>query len=120
MMEAGRADASDVHPGTLADRPETLENGDVFGGVVRGCHVYNVRLLKPSLLRLLCTTIVAVFQLHSAAAAAVSEDVPVPGGTASLAQSLGIDPAPDRGRFVYDVSRLLYNSPEGRKPTADS
>jgi hypothetical protein len=79
-----------------------------------------VRLLKPSLLRLLCSTIVAVFQLHSAAAAAVSEDVPLPGGTIALAQALGIDPAPDRGRFVYEISRLLYNSPEGRKPAAEA
>jgi len=79
-----------------------------------------VRLLKPSLLRLLCTTIVAVFQLHPAAAAAISEDVPVPGGTAALAQSLGIDPVPDRGRFVYEVTRLLYNAPEGRKSSADA
>jgi hypothetical protein len=68
----------------------------------------------------LCTTIVAVFQLHQAAAAALSEDVPVPGGTVALAQSLGIDPAPDRGRFVYEISRLLYNAPEGRKPSADA
>jgi len=79
-----------------------------------------VRLLKPSLLRLLCTTIVAVFQLHPAAAAAVSEDVTVPGGTVALAQSLGIDPAPDRGRFVYEITRLLYNAPEGRRPPAEA
>jgi hypothetical protein len=79
-----------------------------------------VRLLKPSLLRLLCTTIVAVFQLHPAAAAAVSEDVTVPGGTVAFAQSLGIDPAPDRGRFVYEISRLLYNAPEGRRPAAEA
>jgi hypothetical protein len=56
-----------------------------------------VRLLK-SLLRLLCITIVAVFQSYPAAAAAISEDVPVPGGTVALAQSLGIEPVPDRGR----------------------
>jgi hypothetical protein len=79
-----------------------------------------VRLLKPSLLRLLCTTIVAVFQLHPAAAAAVSEDVPVPGGTVALAQALGIEPAPDRGRFIYEISRLLYNAPEGRRPSSDA
>ena len=79
-----------------------------------------MRLLKPSLLRLLCTTIVAVFQLHPAAAAALSEDVPVPGGTVALAESLGIDPTPDRARFVYDITRLLYNVPEGRKPSADA
>src|SRR3954467_5180133 len=106
MMEAGRADAPDIHAGALADRLETFENGDVFGGVVRRCHVYNVRLLKPSLLRLLCSTIVAVFQLHSAAAAAVSEDVTVPGGTVTLAQALGIDQVPDRGRFMYEITRI--------------
>jgi hypothetical protein len=68
----------------------------------------------------LCATIVAVFQLHPAAAGAVSEDVPLPGGTAALAQALGIDPVPDRGRFVYEITRLLYNVPEGRKPSADA
>jgi hypothetical protein len=67
----------------------------------------------------LCLTIVAAFQLRPATAA-VSEDVPLPGGTAALAQSLGIDPVPDRGRFMYEVTRLLYNTPEGRRPSADS
>jgi len=80
----------------------------------------NVRSLKPVLRRLFCATIVAVFQLHPAAAAVVSEDVPVPGGTAALAQSLGIEQTPDRGRFMYEVTRLLYNTPEGRRPTADA
>jgi hypothetical protein len=46
--------------------------------------------------------------------------VPIPGGTVVLAQSLGIDPVPDRGRFIYEVTRLLYNSPDGRKPSAES
>ena len=46
--------------------------------------------------------------------------MPVPGGTAAFAQALGIDPAPDRGRFIYEIARLLYNSPEGRKPSADA
>ena len=45
---------------------------------------------------------------------------PLPGGTVALAQSLGIDPVPDRGRFVYELTRLLYNTPEGRKPAADA
>jgi len=43
-------------------------------------------------------------------AAAVSEDVPVPVAPSALAQSLGIDPVPDRGRFIYEITRLLYNS----------
>ena len=64
-------------------------------------------------------TIVAAFQLHPAAAA-VSEDVPLPGGTAALAQALGIDPVPERGRFIYELTRLLYNTPEGRRTSADA
>jgi hypothetical protein len=68
----------------------------------------------------LFTTIVAVFQLRPAAAAAVTEDVPLPGGTAALAQALGIDPVPDRSRFMFEITRLLYNTPEGRRPSADA
>ena len=34
MVQAGGADAADVHAGPLADRLEPLENGDVFCGVV--------------------------------------------------------------------------------------
>jgi hypothetical protein len=67
----------------------------------------------------LCLTIVAVFQLRPAAAT-ISEDVLVPGGTAALAQSLGIDPVPDRGRFLYEITRILYNTPEGRRASADA
>ena len=69
--------------------------------------------------RALCLTIVAAFQLHPAAAT-VSEDVPLPGGTAALAQALGIDPVPERGRFIHELTRLLYNTPEGRRTTADA
>jgi len=68
-----------------------------------------VRLLKPTLLGLLLTTLVAVLPVHSAAAAVVSEDVPLPGGTAAFAHALGIDPVSERGRFVHEIARLLYN-----------
>jgi hypothetical protein len=63
-----------------------------------------------------CLTIVAGFPLHLAAAAAVSEDVPVPGGAAAFAQSLGIDPVPDRGRFMYEVTRLVFDNDPQRSP----
>jgi hypothetical protein len=70
--------------------------------------------------RLIVFTVVALLQLRAAAAAVVtSEDVPLPGGTAQLAHALGIDPVPDRSRFVYEIARLLYNAPEGRKPSAE-
>jgi hypothetical protein len=70
--------------------------------------------------RLIIFTVVALLQLRVATAAVVSEDVPLPGGTAALARALSIDPVPDRGRFVYEVVRLLYNAPEGRRPAAEA
>src|SRR5262245_49008045 len=116
VMKPGRADAADIHAGPFANGLEALENGDVFRGVVRGCHVYNVRLVTRWTL-CLCLTIVAAFQLRPAAAVVVSEDVPVPGGTAALAGALAIDPAPDRGRFMFELTRLVYDT-DARNPTA--
>ena len=65
------------------------------------------------------TTIVAAFVLLPAAAA-VSDDVPLPGGTAALSRALGIDPVPDRSRFLFEITRLVYDTPEGRRPAADA
>ncbi len=45
-----------------------------------------------------------------AAAIDVSEDVPVPAGTAAIAQELGLDTVPDRARFVGEVTRLVHDS----------
>ena len=41
VVQTGRADAADIHAGPFADRLQTLENRDVFRGVVAGGHVYN-------------------------------------------------------------------------------
>ncbi|MBI3491010.1 MAG: hypothetical protein HY047_04350 [Acidobacteria bacterium] len=76
--------------------------------------------MKRSLPWLLCTTIVAAFPVRLTAAVAVSEDVPVPGGTAEFARALGIDPVPDRARFLFELSRLIYDNPEGRKLGAEA
>jgi hypothetical protein len=54
-----------------------------------------------------------------AGAATAVEDVPVPGGSAALSRLVGIDPPPDRGRFIYEITRLIYDNPEGRRPEAD-
>lgn len=71
--------------------------------------------------RWLLATLIGVFPTAPLnAATAVAEDVPVPGGTASIARAVGIDPTPERGRFVYEMARLFYNVPEGRKPTAEA
>jgi hypothetical protein len=67
----------------------------------------------------LVAAFVALVLAPPSAASVVSEDVPVPGGTAAFAQAFGIDPTPDRSRYVYEIIRLLYNAPEGRKPAAE-
>jgi hypothetical protein len=38
-MEAGAADAADVHAGALPNGLEPFQNGDVFGCVIRGHYV---------------------------------------------------------------------------------
>jgi hypothetical protein len=74
--------------------------------------------------RPLASSLVAAFValvLASPSAASVpSEDVPVPGGTTAFAQAFGIDPVPDRSRFLSEMIRLLYNAPEGRRPAAEA
>ena len=52
----------------------------------------------------------------AAAAVAVSEDVPVPGGTAALARTLGLDTTPDHARFVAELTRAV----DGRQTTDSS
>ena len=70
VMQAGGADAADVHAGALADRLEPFENGDVFGGVVgRHATVLKVRISariaqrRPKPERSLRRGVVAVAQL---------------------------------------------------------
>jgi hypothetical protein len=59
----------------------------------------------------LIATIVAAFPLAAGAAGAVSEDIPIPGGTEALASAAGIRVAPDRARFVSEVTRLIFEAP---------
>ncbi|HEV3139119.1 MAG TPA: hypothetical protein VGY57_01315, partial [Vicinamibacterales bacterium] len=50
-----------------------------------------------------------------AAPPAGSEDAPVPGGVFEFARAVGIrPPIPDRGRFLYDVTRLVHET--GNRP----
>src|SRR5438105_9948553 len=71
----------------------------------------------PRALLFVCLTIAAAGPLCLSAAGPLSQDVPVPGGTAAMARSLGIDPAPDRARFVAELARLTHQSTEGRQTT---
>ena len=72
---------------------------------------------RPLASSLVAASVVLVLACPSAASV-ISEDVPVPGGTAAFAQAFGIDPVPDRSLFLYEIIRLLYNAPEGRRPPA--
>jgi hypothetical protein len=55
----------------------------------------------------LCATIVAGFPLTVGAAAAISEEIPIPGGTAAVAGAAGLREVPDRSRFVSEMTRLV-------------
>jgi len=70
--------------------------------------------LKSPLRLLLANTIVAVIPVHLATAQ-VFEDVPVPGGRVALAARMGVDPVPDRARFISEIARLMYGRGD-RKP----
>jgi hypothetical protein len=59
-------------------------------------------------------------RLSAAASTGVIEEVPIVGGTAPFAQALGINPPPDPARFIPELSRLLYNIPEGKNPELDA
>jgi len=54
-------------------------------------------------------------RLVAAAAPGVSEDVPVPGGTAALAKALEIDPVPDRARFAAELARIICDDTKQRR-----
>jgi len=60
---------------------------------------------------ILIATIVAAFPLSAGAAAAMSEDVPVPGGIDALAGAAGLRETPDRSRFVPEIARLMFEMP---------
>jgi len=68
---------------------------------------------------LLCTTIVAAFELHLAAATSNVADVPVAPAVSALAARIGLDPARDAARFVPEIVRVLYSPGEGKQPLLD-
>lgn len=63
-----------------------------------------------------CGVLVIALSVRLSAASAVVEDVPVPGGIAAFARAVAIEPAPDRGRFMFEVTRLVHENAEFRKP----
>lgn len=48
------------------------------------------------------------------------DDVPVVGGTAALSRALGLDPAPERARFVTELVHVLYDAAEGKRGSSEA
>lgn len=69
-----------------------------------------------ALTRLLAGVLLVVFQSNAAASRAVSEDVPVPGGIAAVAQAIGIAVVPDQARFAAELARVLHDPQERMSP----
>src|SRR5687768_6399960 len=117
-MQTGGSDTADVHSRPFTDRLETPQNRNVFRSAVRGCHVYNFgsgpgRKMPRALL--LCTTIVAAFQLRLAAASPNVEDAPVTPGVSAIAVRLGIEAARHPADFLSQITRLLNTRPDSRR-----
>jgi hypothetical protein len=77
--------------------------------------------MRHAILPLLAlATIVSGAAVSANAAGALSENAPIPGGTATFARALHVDPVPDRARFVTELTRVIYNTPEGKSATTDA
>src|SRR3954468_1829750 len=69
---------------------------------------------------ILCTTIVAAFPIHLAAAPANFEDAPLSTRVVDVSTQLGLDVARDRVRLLPELARLLYSPPSTRRALVDS
>ena len=48
------------------------------------------------------------------AAAAGTNEIPVPGGTVAMARALGIETAPERPRFLTEIVRIVYDTQDSK------
>src|SRR5687767_15781720 len=69
---------------------------------------------------LLSVVMLVAPRLAATAAPGVSEDVPVPGGTAALAKALEVDPVPDRARFAAELARIVCDDAKDRRTSPRS
>jgi hypothetical protein len=79
------------------------------------------RCHRPACVAILFAALIAAFPRYALSAALpFSEDAPIVGGTVALARALGFDSVPDRARFVAELTRVIYDTPEGRATTTDA
>ncbi len=63
--------------------------------------------------------VLAALSLTDLALAQIRQEILIPGSTKSVARVLGLEPAPERSRFMLEVIRALYDQPENVNPEAD-
>src|SRR3954471_4469718 len=64
-----------------------------------------------------CSTIVAAFLIHLAAASLVVEEAPIAPPVAALAARLELEPSRDRVHFMAEAARLLYATQDSKPPS---
>ena len=63
--------------------------------------------------------VLVALSLSDLALAQIRQEIPIPGSTQSVARVLGLEPAPERSRFMLEVIRALYDQPGNVSPEAD-
>jgi hypothetical protein len=66
----------------------------------------------------LCVSFLALYS-SNVSAAVFDEEAPVLGGTMAVSRALGLDPAPERARFMTELTRVIYDTPEGSNAATD-
>jgi len=74
---------------------------------------------RRPLLVLLCASCLTLVS-SPLSAESLSEDVPVPGGTSALWRAKGLDGAPEPALFMTQLTRVIYDAPDGTSPEADA
>ncbi len=67
---------------------------------------------RPEVAALFVVSALLLLPAAAGAAGSSSEDVPVRGGVAALAEIIPISPAPDRPRFISEAIRVVYSWPQ--------
>lgn len=75
---------------------------------------------RSALLVAACVCVAFLATASAARANPLGEDILVPGGSAALAGALGIDPVPERARFVPELVRVVWAAPEGKSAASDT
>lgn len=75
---------------------------------------------RGAVLVAVCVCLALFAPVGRAGANPLGEDVPVPGGSVALAKALGIEPVPERARFLSELVRVVWDAPEGKSASSDA